>query len=91
MAAEFLKLVPGDLPPEQVEEIEGLLARFQIKVRRHEIPVEDEVEIKRLMSQYIDRGSITKKELNTVMARVGYYSVRGSTPDSIGIHPLVED
>jgi hypothetical protein len=53
--------------------------------------VQDEVEVKREMTGYIERGSITDKELHRVMARVGYYTFRGEMPDSIGMHPLLED
>jgi hypothetical protein len=91
IAVEFLKILPEELPLEQRNEIEGLLAVFQSKVRKKELPVEDEVEIRRLLSKYIQAGGIERNELNLLMAKVGYYSFRGSTPDSLGIHPLLDD
>lgn len=91
LAAEFMKVLPSDLPPDHVSEIEGLLARFQYAVRAGQMPVKNEVEIKRLMTQYVDEGSISRDDLNLVMARVGYYTFRGSVPDSIGMHPLLAD
>lgn len=91
LAAEFMKVLPSDLPPDHVDEVEGLLARFQYSVRKGEMPVKDEVEIKRLLTRYIDSGTINRNDLNHVMARVGYYTFRRSVPDSIGMHPLLED
>lgn len=91
IAAEFMKILPDDLSGEKLEEISGLLARFQYRVRQGEMPGQDEVEVKRELAGYVERGSITEKELYRVMARVGYYTFRGETPDSIGMHPLLED
>jgi hypothetical protein len=91
LAAQFMKVLPSDLPPDHVAEIEGLLARFQYSVRRGQMPVADEVEIKRLLTRYVDEGSISHHDLNLVMARVGYYTLRGTVPDSIGLHPLLKD
>lgn len=91
LTAEFMKILPDDLTPDQVEEVRGLLMRFQRMIYNGQMPVEDEVDVKRRMTEYVSRGSMTRQELNVLMARVGYFSVRGSTPDSVGIHPLLED
>jgi hypothetical protein len=42
-----------------------------------------------LMTEYLSKGSITKEELHIVMAKVGYYTYRGLSPDTTAAHPLL--
>ena len=90
MPKAFISTLPKDVTPAQRTEIEGLLERFQAKAEADEIRGEDVQEVMTLIAQYLDRGSVTHRELNLLMAKVGYYSYRGLSPDSTGIHPLLE-
>lgn len=90
MAERFMAILPGDLPEAQKAEIEGLFRRFLAKADAGEVLAEDYHEVMQLLAVHLDKGSIERKELSVLMARVGYYSYRAQTPDSAYIHPLLE-
>jgi hypothetical protein len=88
--AEFVTILPDDLPPAQTAEIEGLLRRFQAKAEVDQVRPEDYQEVMMLLKEHVEEGSITHDELNLVMAKVGYYSYRAYSRDSSDIHPLLD-
>lgn len=90
LPAQFVKILPDDLPLEQKMEIEGLLRRFQTKAMANQFPAEEYNEVMGLLTKYLDQGSIGRDDLNFVMAKVGYYSYHGFSPDSSDIHPLLD-
>ncbi|MDH3216579.1 MAG: hypothetical protein OEN01_09840 [Candidatus Krumholzibacteria bacterium] len=89
LAAQLMTCLPGDLTEPQRAEIEGLLRRFQSRAQAGLVRSEHQREVQDLLKDYVQRGEITRGELNLLMARVGYYSHAGEMADSATIHPLL--
>jgi hypothetical protein len=90
MAARFMTILPDELSAAQKAEIEGLLKRFFAKAEADQVRAEDYQEVMDLLAAHLSAGRIERRDLNLFMAKVGYYTTRAQTPDSLGIHPMLE-
>lgn len=90
ITAQFMECLPDELTDPQRAEIRGLLRRFQSKAQAGLLRAEDQAEVMGLLEQTVARGSIERGELNTLMAKVGYYAFRAQSGDSLDIHPLLD-
>lgn len=90
LGERFIAILPDDLPPGHRAEIDGLLRRFEARARANRVRPEDYQEVMQLIAGHLTKGSLTRDELNLVMAKVGYYSHRALSPDSSDIHPLLD-
>ena len=94
VSRNFVRILPTDLSEEQVEEIKGLFARFDQQVEAGAVVPADRDEVRADMQRHLEAGTISRGDLNTLMAKVGFYTMRNDPrfqhPDGSGIHPLLE-
>ncbi|UCG50563.1 MAG: hypothetical protein JSW58_10165 [Candidatus Latescibacterota bacterium] len=69
--SQFMKCLPDETTDAQREEIEGIMTRFHDKARTGRVHLDDLDEIRQDLSMYIERGEITRLELNDFMSKVG--------------------
>jgi hypothetical protein len=93
--AQFMKCLPGDISQPQREEIKGILTRYYVRSRMGEVTPEDRREVSQDMAGIIERGELSRKELEKFMAKVSYYAFRTDADynrvDTTIVHPLLEE
>jgi len=74
--ASFMGALPKDLTTAQRDEVREILENFRLRTRRGKVAPRDRSQVLDLLEHYAEKGSITKSELQTLMAKVSYYSLR---------------
>jgi hypothetical protein len=69
--SQFMKCLPDEITDAQRDEIEGIMGRFRAKARAGRVHFDDLEEIRQDLSMYIEKGEITRLELNDFMSKVG--------------------
>lgn len=72
----LMKCLPADLSRSQREEVRSTLKLFERSYKEGQVAPNDYREIVSALEHYISRASMTKEELQELMAWVGYYSIR---------------
>ncbi len=95
LLADFMKCLPADLTEAQVEEVESILLRYQINVRRSNVRAQDGVELSESFKRHVAAKRISRDDLNQLMVRVSFYMTRENPfynpPDGSAVHPLLEE
>ncbi|MFQ5512464.1 MAG: hypothetical protein ACE5EO_11520 [Candidatus Krumholzibacteriia bacterium] len=94
LLGNFVECLPADLSEAQVEEIKGILVRYESRVREGKVAALDGAELSREFQRHVAADSISRPELNQLMAKVSYYMYREdpfyNPPDGSAMHPLLE-
>jgi len=93
LTSRFMQVLPSSLEDYHREEIEQLFDRFWIRSEKGSVAQEDIDVIVANLKQFVDKKSITIKDLDYLMAEVGYFTFRSverlNLADGVVDHPVL--